>query len=200
MMPLERMPLRDRRILALGLLLSLVLLFVMLVLVPMLQSVLRTQQGVGDAAFRVERLQGVIAQLPALERRVTALEAAVAAQDTVLHEPSEALAGAALQGLVSGMITRHGGQIQSIRLLPVKDAEAGLQRLALRVQFRGDSDTLALALAEMETLRPLLFIDLISIQAQREFRIVDGLRAAGYYGGFETQLEVAVFWRPGGGS
>jgi len=133
----------------------------------------------------------VAAQLPALRREVADLEAAIAAQGLTLDAASESLAGARLQERVTGIVTRHGAEVQSARAQPA-GREEGLHRIDVRVQIQADSEELADILAEMEAARPLLVVRSLNVRALRE---ADGRRGFAYRGRADVTLDVRAYWR-----
>jgi hypothetical protein len=188
----QTLQVRERRILAVGILFTLLILLSVLVIVPLVQRAATAYQTVGDWSFRVERLQATLAQLPDLRARVAALEAAGAQQDLVAREPSESLAAARLQQRFNEIVSRHQGELQSTRVQAAV-ADGDIYRISMRAQMRGDSATLAAILADLEADRPLLFVDSLSVQAQREF---DRQRRAAYFGTTEISLDLHTYWRP----
>lgn len=192
----EQLQPRERKILALGLLLALLLVVAMGLIVPLARQAIQAQQAIADQSFRLERLQTIVARAPALHTQVAELEAEIARQGLTLHEESEALAAAGLQQQISDVVSRHGGSIQSTRVQPAVTDE-GLQRISVRVQMRGDTATLAAILADLEAGQPLLFVDGLSVRAAREFEMVNRRRVAGYLGMTEISLDISAFWRPG---
>ncbi len=188
----QALQLRERRILAVGLLVAVLILLLVVVIVPVFQRAVTAYQAVGDNSFRVERLQATVAQLPDLRALVAALEAAGAEQDLVSRAPSESLAAARLQQRFNDIVSRHQGELQSTRVQPAV-ADGDIHRIGMRVQMRGDSATLGAILADLEADRPLVFIDRLSVQAQREF---DRQRRTAYRGLTEISLDVHIYWRP----
>ncbi|MGM0554352.1 MAG: type II secretion system protein GspM [Pseudomonadota bacterium] len=191
-MRLEQLQPRERRIVAVGLLLAVIIVFLMLVVVPAFQWFSQARDSVADTSFRLERLQAASAQLPQLRAEVRALESALDRQDLTQRESSESLASAALQQRVSEIIEAHGGDTQSTRVQSAVE-EDGLQRIGLRIEMQAETGALAEILAALEAARPLLFVDRISVSAQRE---ADRQRRYAYHGLTEVNLEVAAYWRP----
>lgn len=188
----EQMQPRERRILAVGLLLALLIVLVMLVVVPALQWFHQARDSVADSHFRLERLQAAAMQRPQLRAEVRALEAALDRQDLTQREPSESLATAALQQRVSALIDDQGGNAQSTRVRSAVE-EDGLQRIGLRIEMEARTEALAGILAGLERARPLLFLERINVRAQRER---DRQRRYAYRGLTEVTLEIAAYWRP----
>lgn len=190
-MRLEQMQPRERRMVAVGLLLAVIIVFLMLVVMPAFQWFSQARDSVADTSFRLERLQAAAAQLPQLRAEVRALESALDRQDLTQRESSESLASAALQQRVSAIIEAHGGNTQSTRVQSAVEVD-GLQRIGLRIQMQAETSALAEILAALEAARPLLFVDRISVSAQRE---ADRQRRYAYHGLTEVNLEVSAYWR-----
>lgn len=191
-MRLEQLQPRERRIVAVGLLLALLLVVLMLVVVPTFQWFYQARESVADTHFRLERLQSAAAQLPQLREEVRALEAALDRQDLTQREASESLASAALQQRVSAIIEDQGGNAQSTRVRSAVE-EDGLQRIGLRIELEAETAALAGILVALESARPLLFVDRVNVRAQRQR---DRGRQYAYQGRTEVTLEVSAYWRP----
>ncbi|WP_018879399.1 type II secretion system protein GspM [Thioalkalivibrio sp. ALE9] len=189
---LEQLQPRERRILAVGILASLILIALLGVVVPVVQKLASSAESVADAGFRLERVQDAAAQLPAVEAEVSALERALDQQGLTQRESSESLATAALQERVAAIIADHDGNVQSTRVQAASD-EDGLQRIGVRVQFEAGSESLAGILQAIDRARPLLFVEQLSVRASREF---DRQRRADYRGKTDVTLELSAYWRP----
>lgn len=69
---LEQLQPRERRILAVGVLVALVLIALLGGVVPIVQKLASTAESVASAGFRLERVQEAAAQLPIVEAEVSA--------------------------------------------------------------------------------------------------------------------------------
>ena len=104
----------------------------------------------------------------------------------LLPGDTEAEAAAALQSLVSQMLSGPGVLVEGMKAEPTQD-RAGLR--GLQLGWRGNGDELAVmqALARLEQARPLVRLD----------RLVLGVvSAAGTESRMSMELRVVAFWAP----
>jgi general secretion pathway protein M len=160
------------RILALLLLAALPLLVWTVVVEPVIaayrdadQAIARTQSLLNDYRQRA-------AQRPQLAELVTAEEARAAAVQGYLVAVDDALAAAELQDRVKSVIEAAGGTLRSAQSLEVAPVEgiAGVRRAGLQVRFSADSESLATILYGLETGKPYLFVDGLSVREPRRQR------------------------------
>lgn len=111
------------------------------------------------------RMADVAASLPQLQREAKALSADPTPANATLVGASDALAGAALQGIVEGMTTSAGGRLSSTEALPAEQVGA-YRRVALRVTLDGTWPVLIHTLQSIERAVPRMFIDDLQIHAQ----------------------------------
>ena len=105
-----------------------------------------------------------------------------------LEGANDALAAAALQDLVVDAVDMTGGDVRSIRSLPVVDIEERpeLRRTGVQIRFAADIGSLAETLHDLETMEPRLFVDRLEILAANARRTKNGARHA------EPQLDVRI--------
>lgn len=189
---------RERRILALGLLLGALLVLVLGIVKPVIDRYSLYQHAIEDLTLRIERLGGVAKTAPELGRRVDALSDAVRTSGLTLERETPALAAADMQRRLSDLVTEHGGEVRSTQMVP-SVSEEGFTRVAIRVQMNGDSAVLAGILESVESERPLVFLDSIRVRAlqQRVFprRAVNLTPTESV----DVQFDAVVFMRPSGG-
>jgi general secretion pathway protein M len=111
------------------------------------------------------RMADLAASLPQLQREAEALSADRTPTNATLGGATDALAGAALQGLVEGMSTSAGGRLTSTEALPAEQVGA-YRRVALRVTLDGTWPVLIHTLQAVERAVPRMFIDDLQIHAQ----------------------------------
>lgn len=95
---------------------------------------------------------------PRLER----LRLAYASDARFLKSPSEALAGAELQGIAQRLIPPRGGSILSTQVVS-GEREHGFPRVVLRVKMRATLEQAVEIFHALETGTPYLFVDNLSI-------------------------------------
>jgi general secretion pathway protein M len=111
------------------------------------------------------RMADLAAMLPQLQRDAKVLSADRTPTNATLEGATDALAGAALQGLVEGMATSAGGHLSSTEALPAEQVGA-YRRVALRVTLDGSWNVLVHTLQAVERAVPRMFIDDLQIHAQ----------------------------------
>lgn len=191
---------RDRW-LALALLLAVLGLLYLLVLHPLFVAPLReTDARIHELQARDARLRGLLAQRAEVERRLAALDAQGGAG--FLAEPTAELAAAALiQQLEQVVVDASAGSrgCAIVNRTPLGDeAQRGRYRkVAVQVRLRcGNAETLAV-LHALESARPWLFVDALSITAQRFFAVPGS--AQPQQGGLDVGFTLYGYLRPAAG-
>jgi general secretion pathway protein M len=191
---------RDRW-LALALLLAVLGLLYLLVLHPLFVAPLReTDARIQELQARDARLRGLLAQRAEVERRLAALDAQGGAG--FLAEPTAELAAATLiQQLEQVVVDASAGSrgCAIVNRTPLGDeAQAGRYRkVAVQVRLRcGNAETLAV-LHALESARPWLFVDALSITAQRFFAVPGS--AQPQQGGLDVGFTLYGYLRPAAG-
>lgn len=194
-------PDRDRW-LALGLLLAVLALLYALVLHPLFVAPLRQAEArIEDLQARDARLRGLLAQRPQVERRLAILEAQ--GGSGFLVEPTAELAAAGLiQQLerVVGDASAGGRGCAIVNRTPLGDEGRGdrYRKVAVQVRLRcGNAETLAV-LHALESARPWLFVDALTITAQRYFAVPGS--AQPQQGGLDVGFNLYGYLRPSTGT
>lgn len=84
-----------------------------------------------------------------------------------------AIAGAALQSVVSGVINEAGGRVAETEFAPVDPAENDTSRVDLRVAFEAEIASLQRILYRLETGTPLLVLRTLSVQTGGATEVAD---------------------------
>ncbi|WP_449446547.1 type II secretion system protein GspM [Thermomonas brevis] len=191
---------RDRW-LALALLLAVLGLLYLLVLHPLFVAPLReTDARIQELQARDARLRGLLAQRAEVERRLAALDAQGGAG--FLAEPTAELAAAALiQQLEQVVVDASAGSrgCAIVNRTPLGDEAQGgrYRKVAVQVRLRcGNAETLAV-LHALESARPWLFVDSLSITAQRFFAVPGS--AQPQQGGLDVGFTLYGYLRPAAG-
>lgn len=82
-----------------------------------------------------------------------------------LMNTGAALAASEIQGIAKSLIGASGGKLISMQVVPFRD-EGGYRRVAVNVQFSSHTIGLRKILYAMETVRPYLLLDNVSIRSQ----------------------------------
>jgi general secretion pathway protein M len=162
---IERLPRLQRRILAIGLLLLLVVVVVRIAMVPIVSTYLGNREAIVQMQDTITRYSKLSAQLDTLRLAVEELKEADDLDRYVLAQESEALAAAALQERVKAVVTNSGGTLSSTQVLPA-DADKGFKRIGVSVRMGVSIDALQRVLYELENDLPYLVADDIVILAR----------------------------------
>lgn len=163
----EQLQPRERRIVALGLLLALVLVVLFAVVGPYLARYPHYLDAIANFEHQLERLDRSAAQLPRVRAEVQALREQHAELGHVLEAETTALAAAEVQQLLSEVVSRHGGQLHSTQVGRVQEEE-GFRRVTVSVRTSVTSEVLADILADLEYRTPLLFVDNLQLRLESQ--------------------------------
>ncbi len=192
-MNLDRLKPRERRVVALGLLLALVLIVIFALLIPYVARYNHYLTAIDDQQFRLDRLHAAAAQLPELEAEIEALRAEALARGHLFEQGTPSLAAAQVQELIGRMVDTHGGEVRSMQVgRPLE--EQGFTRVSVTVRMAATSEELADLLHEIETRRPLLFVDNLNVRLLR-LRQRAGRRPAQETGEVEVDFDVQAYMR-----
>ena len=174
-MRIEQLNLRERRIVALGVLLAVTLVVVFALVGPYLARYPHYLESIAESRHQLERFERMAAQLPRLRSEVEALRADYEVLGHTLEADTAALAAAEMQQLVAEVVARHGGELQSTRVGRVLEEE-GFRRVTVSARMSVTSEMLADVLAELEYRTPLMFIDNLQVRlesrrARRSIRV-----------------------------
>lgn len=188
MMPLTPM---QSRVLAVGLL-ALVLAFVGVLLVaPVIAQQHRYDDRIAELGERLQRYLNVAQTQSATQNALNQIKRQGASTRYYLRSDDETLASAELQEHIKRVIDRSGGQLVSTQVLSSQRAEHA-NVATVRVNLHGDIEVLHKVLHGLETGRPMLLLDNVSIgrgsrmfvtrarQAQPEVQLQISLEASGY--------------------
>ena len=191
---------RDRW-LALGLLLLVVGFAYLLVLHPTFTVPLRAlDERIEDLRTRDARLRGLLMQAPVIRQRLAALDARSGA-DGFLAEPTAELATASLIQRLERVIEEvtpgsRGCAITNRAPMSGEPPPGRYRQVAVTVRLRcGNAETLAV-LHALESSRPYLFVDALSITAQRYFAIPGNNLPQ--EGGLDVSFNLYGYLRPSG--
>jgi general secretion pathway protein M len=167
---IETLSLRQRRMLALGiLLLALATLFGISVW-PILLANRHYQETISSLESRLRKLERAAAIGETLEPKYEMLKRLQNADVQELRSTSPAVAAAELQRLVKRIAVARNAQVLSAQNLTAHQ-EAGFDRISLKVRMRGELESIVQAFYDLETGEPFVFLDNVSIRASRGRRV-----------------------------
>lgn len=159
----------QQRWLALGLLFGIIIGISALIVVPWLNHLSEINDDIEEQVFRIKRYQRVIASREEVLNDVEQGRKEINALGYFSTEESSSLATAALQNSIKTMTVDAGGELSSSQVLPNKEQE-GLVRIAVKVKLTGDMEMLRALLYEIETKKPLLIIENVTVIPARKKR------------------------------
>lgn len=156
------------RTLALSILLGALLGCHRLIVIPIVTAYVTAAQSIERSTMLLKRYQRLIAQRDELAAQVAARERSAGEELGYLDAPPGALATAALQDHVGAVIAQAGGELHSTQVLPSGpvDTAAAVSRSRLSLDLSVDIEGLERLLYDLETEKPYLFIEQITIETQ----------------------------------
>jgi hypothetical protein len=153
-----------RRALALAILLVVPLLLWIAVVEPLIGLVVDRQAEIGALSERLARLQAAIARIPELERSEAANKQRLETAGGIWTGTSEATIAATMQDRLRQAVSSSKGIVKSTSHMRGAD-EKNLQTVRVRFSIEGTLDTVQQTLAVIETARPAMFVDSMTIAA-----------------------------------
>ena len=164
-MRLELTPAQNR-MLAVALLISVVLGAYGLVVAPLAGQYRSYENRIADLEARLTHLRRIASAQVITEQKLAALERTQPATDYYLKSTKRALASAELQRYIKKTVDGSGGQLVSSQVMPARTAE-GFASVTVKVHMRGDISALRQVLYRLESGKPVLFIDELSVSARQ---------------------------------
>jgi general secretion pathway protein M len=160
----ERLNPRERKIVAVGLLAALVLLFFMGIVSPYVDRVNLYRQHIEEHLFRLQRLKRAAEQAPQIADQTRDLQRRFDELGYLLQQGTPALAAAEVQRQVQKRVEEIGGNVRSVQVNPATQ-EGALTRVSVRVRLSATSEVLAELLGLVEEQRPLFFVEYLDIRS-----------------------------------
>ncbi len=157
------------RVLALALLGAVVAGLYLLVARPVTEQHQRYRDSIAQSQSLLGQYRRLGASLPALQSQIAELDRRRNAAGTHLRGASDALVAAELQTRVKLAVESHGGRLTSTQILAAKD-ESELRRIGMRVQMTATIEVLHQIFYQLESSKPLIFLDNIDIRTRRAAR------------------------------
>jgi general secretion pathway protein M len=167
---IEKLNPRQRRLLALGILvLALGAVFGVTVL-PVLLANQHYQDTITAQKSRLQQLQRAATIGDALKPQYEQLKRWQTTDAQYLKSNSAALAAAELQRLVKRIVVAKNAEVVSTQILTTRQEE-GFDSVALKVRIRGGLENIVQAFHVIETGDPFVFLDNVSVRAGRGRRV-----------------------------
>lgn len=155
---------RLRRLVAISILLLVIALVYHLGVRPIVAAHRQYDEQLTELSDLLTEFRRATANLTELRETLDTLQRQPALRTSYLSGGSEALVAAQLQNMVKQTIERAGGVLESTQIMA---AEAGgpVRRIAVKIRMSGSIDSLFVALYELESKEPYLFVDQLDISA-----------------------------------
>lgn len=153
---------RDRW-LAVGILIIVLILGYIFIMMPLLAIADEYQQDIDDLEFKIARFDRIAIQKDDVLKRVEDIKKRQLKNNNIIPKKAESLASADLQQLVKSTVTSAGGVLTSTQVLPGREQD-DFQRIAIKVRMTVDVELLRTVLHEIESAKPMLFIEHLNIR------------------------------------
>lgn len=159
-------PLSDtqQRLLALALLILPALLVYFALVAPYLDWIRSNEEQIADLRFQLERLTATAAEEPLWRSRLEAVRTHQTSDRHYLSGDTPALASAELQKHLGEIIRTAGGELTSTQVLPNRQEQRFI-RISVLVRFTANTSSLREVLYRIESNRPLLMVDSLTIRS-----------------------------------
>ena len=151
------------RVLALGLLALALIIVGVLLIAPLVAQHRRYDDRLAELEERLQRYLNAAQTQSVTRDALNRVKRQGAAARYYLRSDDETLASAELQEHIKRVVDRSGGQLASTQVLASQRAEHA-NVASVRVTLRGDSEALQKVLYGLETGRPMLLLDNVSIR------------------------------------
>ena len=198
---IERLTALQKRVAALALTVALAGLGYAALVRPVLQGHRHYDERIAELSHRLERYQRVAKDREATQKLLDQRKRADLAKRYYLAERNPALASAELQGLVKRAVEQGKGELISTQVVSGQRADRPTD-VTVKVTVRGDIRALQKALYALESGRPILFVNNLTIASgapTRAARLMGqaGARLMGQAGGkdFVINMDVSGYMR-----
>ena len=137
---------------------------------PLIAMVADRQTAIITQAERLARLKATIARIPELRRSESESNQRLEAAGGIWTGTSEAVIAATMQDRLRQAVSGSNGVVKSSSHLRGAD-ENGLQTVRIRFVIEGTLATIEQTLAVIETSRPVMFVDNMTVTAPASFPV-----------------------------
>ena len=155
------------RSLAIGLLILFIMIGVLLIFIPINMLHRHYDQSLDSMIDHLERYRHIVASRAEIQLALDQVKKKEGRQH-FLRNTGAALAASEIQETVKNTIEANGGKLVSMQVVPFKD-DGGYRRVTVNIQFISDMSALRNILYTVETVRPYLLLDNVSIRSQSNF-------------------------------
>jgi len=151
------------RLLALALLAGLLAAGYLFAVVPVQAAFDRVEASIADLRYQLARYTQIAAARPPLEKQMAELEERKPLEGDLVAGTNAALAAATMQELLKAVVTENGGELVSAQALEAEPA-GDLERVAMKIELKGDIEALHAILHRIESGKPVLFVDHLELR------------------------------------
>ncbi|MEE9395452.1 MAG: type II secretion system protein GspM [Methylococcales bacterium] len=156
----------QQRWVALALVAVVLLLFYFIAVSPLLGLGHHYEEAIDDLEFRLQRHKKIAAGKDEWMERSSELKLQLESNKQFSSRKTPALASADLQRLLKETVQVAGGQLTSTQVISPRQ-ENSFVRISVKVRMSGTADALRQVFHEIESAKPLLFIDNLDIRPER---------------------------------
>lgn len=187
-MKIRALPPHQSRILALSLLLGSVALIIAMITVPVLLLHRHYDQAIEQQLDLLTRYLRIGATAPSLDQQLNTLKTG-GARSFFLKNSTPALAASEMQEIVKSVVENNGGKISSMQIPEHKD-DGNYRKVTINVQMNAKISSAQKIFYTLETQRPYIILDNVSIRAAQAQR---GANFAAPDAEFFVQLEATGY-------
>jgi len=156
----------QQRWIALGLVGIVLLIFYFVVASPLLGLGRHYDDAIERLEFRLQRQKKIVAGKDEWMERSSELKLQLESNKQFSSRKTAALASADLQRLLKETVQVAGGQLTSTQVISPRE-ENSFVRISVKVRMSGTAEALRQVFHEIESAKPLLFIDNLDIRPER---------------------------------
>ncbi|MGH8550094.1 MAG: type II secretion system protein GspM [Methylococcales bacterium] len=154
---------RQQRFLALSLFILGIILVLGLIVVPLVDAAASYDEDIEDLQFKLLRYKRIVAGREKVLQHLDTLKRRQGDGDQFSNRATPALASADLQQLIKKAVVDSGGRLISTQVVPEQEEEHFI-KISVKVRMSGDTAALRNVLYEIETARPMLIVDDLTIR------------------------------------
>lgn len=163
---MNELPLAVRRLVAMTLLLLLLAFLGIYGMAPWFEHVKQRQTRVEMLQRQLQGNQTLLSNEGAIDDELASIDSLSGEQTLLFSSTKPALAAADLREFIGEVVTDSGGQLVSVQEYAT-DSLPGTQAIGLRAHMTGEAQNLSDILYALETARPAIFIDKLTVSASR---------------------------------
>ncbi len=158
-----------QRLLAVGLLVFMVLLFFLIIILPLINKAFELNEYKTNLVIKLQQYERILGRADLVAASMETINKEQDKQGYFNLQETDALASADMQEFIKKAIVEEGGQLSSTQALPVSNKD-NFKRITVSVRMTGNSQVLRNVLYKIETSEPLIIVNQIDIRPMRGVR------------------------------